>query len=378
MRAFSTVVGVKTPVRLAFLLPGGLALLAGLDAALLLLGLPAPVTLDRLPLVHGPLLVLGFVGTVISLERAVALRRWWGFGAPVLLGVGGILLLTAAPIAVGQAVLVAGTVVQLAIYRALWRRQESGHLAMQVLGAFAVTGSALLWWGGAPMVAVLPWFAAFLVLTIAGERLELARVGNLGRGSERSVFALGVVYFAATVATALWPDVAHPLLGLALLALVARLLGFDVARRLVRATGLPRYMAWCLLAGYGWLAVTGGIWLLVGRVAEGPAYDAVIHAVFLGFTMSMIMAHAPVILPAVLGRPLPYRPAFYGPVVLLHGSLALRVGVGDLYGQVWALQVGGALNVLAVLIFVVLAVHSVLTARQGAVPSRAAPVGVDR
>ena len=42
----------------------------------------------------------------------------------------------------------------------------------------------------------------------------------------------------------------------------------------------------------------------------GPAYDAVVHAVFLGFTLSMIMAHAPVILPAVLRRPLPYRPAW--------------------------------------------------------------------
>lgn len=365
---------MKTPVRLAFLLPGGLALLAGLDAALLLLGLPAPVTLDRLPLVHGPILVLGFVGTVISLERAVALRRWWGFAAPVLLGLGGVALLTAAPMAVGQIMLVAGTLVQLALYRALWRRQESGHLAMQVLGAFAVTGSALLWWGGAPMAAVLPWFTAFLVLTIAGERLELARVGNLGSGSERSVLGLGLVYFVTTVATTLWPGVGHHLLGLALLALVVRLLGFDVARRLVRSTGLPRYMAWCLLAGYGWLGVAGGIWLLVGRAAEGPAYDAVIHAVFLGFTMSMIMAHAPVILPAVLGRPLPYRPVFYLPVGLLHASLVLRLGVGDLYEQVWALQAGGALNVLAVLVFVVLAVWSVVTGRRGPAPARAALV----
>ncbi|MGJ3560863.1 hypothetical protein ACR6C2_30315 [Streptomyces sp. INA 01156] len=60
------------------LLPAGLALLAGLDAALLLLGLPAPVTADRLPEVHGVLMVLGFVGTLIALERAVALGRPWG------------------------------------------------------------------------------------------------------------------------------------------------------------------------------------------------------------------------------------------------------------------------------------------------------------
>ncbi len=46
-----------------FLLLAGLSLLAGLDAALLLLGLPAPVTTERLPEVHGILLVIGFVGT---------------------------------------------------------------------------------------------------------------------------------------------------------------------------------------------------------------------------------------------------------------------------------------------------------------------------
>ena len=35
-------------------------------------------------------LVLGFVGTVIALERAVALRRWWAYLAPAALG-GGLL-----------------------------------------------------------------------------------------------------------------------------------------------------------------------------------------------------------------------------------------------------------------------------------------------
>ena len=43
-------------VRLAVLLPGGIALLLGLDAALLLLGLPAPLRAEWLPEVHGVLL----------------------------------------------------------------------------------------------------------------------------------------------------------------------------------------------------------------------------------------------------------------------------------------------------------------------------------
>ena len=352
------------------LLPGGLALLAGLDGALLLLGLPAPLATDRLPQVHGPLLVLGFVGTVVALERAVALRRWWGFAAPTGLGAGAVLLLTAAPLPVGQGVLVGGTVAQLALYGALWRRQASGALALQALGAVLAAGSALLWWGGAPVASALPWLAGFLVLTIAGERLELARVGAIGEKAERLVLILGSALFAAVVATVLWPVAAHPLLGAALLALVGTLVVHDVARRTVRATGLPRYMAWCLLAGYAWLVVAGGIWLLAGEVSGGPAYDAVVHAVFLGFTLSMIMAHAPVILPAVLARPLPYRPAFYGPAALLHGSLLLRVLGGDAYGLPWALQVGGSLNITAVLGFVGVAVWSGATAGRRRAPDR--------
>jgi len=60
--------------RLALLLGGGVAMLLGLDAGLLLLGLPAPVTIERLPEVHGQLMLIGFLGTVIALERAVAPR----------------------------------------------------------------------------------------------------------------------------------------------------------------------------------------------------------------------------------------------------------------------------------------------------------------
>ena len=73
-----------------------------------------------------------------------------------------------------------------------------------------------------------------------------------------------------------------------------------------------------MLAGYGWLVVASGVWLTGSGGADGvpvgSGYDAVIHAVFLGFTMSMIMAHAPVILPAVLRRPLPYHPVLIVPI----------------------------------------------------------------
>lgn len=344
-----------------FLIPGGIALLGGLDAALLLLGLPAPITTERLPLVHAPLMVFAFIGTLVVLERAVAARRWWGFSAPAALGLGGLALLSELPMAVGQTAFVVGFVALLAVYRLVWVRQPSMAIAVQTLGAIAGLVATTLWLAGVAIPFLTPAMTAFLVLTIVGERLELARVSPVvNERVERLAFGCGIALAVAALAAPIWPEVGFPLFGAAMLALVAWLFRYDVATRLVNATGLARYMAVCLLVGYAWLLVAGGIWLTAGPVTSGAGYDAVLHSVFLGFVMSMIMAHAPVILPAVIRRPLPYRWFLYIPVALLHVSLAVRVLVGDGRGIALAVQWGGALNVAAVLLFVMLAVGSAI------------------
>jgi hypothetical protein len=347
-------------VRLAFLIPGAIALLAGLDAALLLLGLWAPVTTERLPIVHGPLLVFGFVGTVIALERAVAIRRWWAFASPGLLGLGGIAMLSPLPFTVAQSMLVAGVVALLAIYLAIWRRQAMLASAIQALGAFLALASTVLWLGGLPASALVPGMVGFMVLTIAGERVELARMVTLSPRTELVVFTVTAAMGVGVLCAMIWPGAGYPIFGFTLLAVVVWLMFFDLATRLVRGKGLPRYIAGCLLAGYFWLIVAGLIWIFVGASTSGPWYDATVHSVFLGFTMGMIMAHAPVILPAVLRKPLPYRPIFYVPVVLMNASLVLRVLVGDVRNIPAMVQWGGVLNVVALLLFVIFTVASVL------------------
>jgi len=351
--------------RVPFLLPGGIALIAGLDAALMLLGLPAPVSAARLPEVHGMLLVLGFVGTLIALERAVALGRPAGYLAPGLLGLAALLLVSPAPLAAGRGVLVAGTVALVAVYVPLWRRQRDDAVLVQALGGVLAAGAATLWLGGVPVASLLPWLVGFIVLTIAGERLELARIA-MGPRAGTTLVTLSSAVVVAVTASLLWPGPATPLLGLALLVLVGWLVVHDVARRTVRSTGLVRFMAGSMLAGYFWLAVAGAVWLLGGQAAEGVRYDAVVHAVFLGFTLSMIMAHAPVILPAVLRRPLNYHPALLVPAVALHVSLALRLWAGDALGLPLAWQVGGALNIASLLGFVGVVVWALArTGRKG-------------
>src|SRR5690606_21397200 len=104
---------MPTPRSLAplLLLPGGLALLTGMDAGLTLAGAPAPVGRARLAELHGPLMVLGFLGTVIALERATALRAAWGFLAPGLCAAGALaLVLLPAPL-LGRLLLAQGLLI---------------------------------------------------------------------------------------------------------------------------------------------------------------------------------------------------------------------------------------------------------------------------
>ncbi|WP_108718540.1 hypothetical protein [Miniimonas sp. S16] len=380
----------RPAARTLLLVPAGLALLAGLDGALLLLGLPAPLRLDRLEDVHGPLMVLGFVGTVIALERAVALRSRLGYAAPVLLGLGGLLLLSPLPNGVSRGVLLAGAVALGLLYVALWRRQPSLPLAVEATGASLGVGAAGLWPAGVAVPFLAPWLVGFLVLTVLGERIELGAVGRrlgpsdttapdgVGR-PEALALTLALGYAASAALALIAPEVGYRLLGVTLVACLAVVLRLDVARRTVRTTGLPRYMAVAMLAGYAWLAVAGATWLLLGPQWQGRGYDAVLHAVFLGFVISMVMAHAPVILPAVVRRPLPYTPLLYGPLALLHVTLGVRVLAGDAWDLPVAVAVGGVGNIVAVLAFVVLALVSVVRGPRAArAPTPAAAPGLVR
>lgn len=348
--------GERTRVRgrLALLLLGGASMLLGLSAGLMLLGLPTPITTEHLLEVHGQLMIIGFLGTLIALERAIALRQAWAYAAPLATGVGALLLVTPLPMAVGLAVQTVGLGILVAIYAAIWRRAASTALAIQWLGSFLALCAGLLWLAQVPTGALFPFLAGFLVLTIAGERLELAHVASPPPGAARALLLISAAVAITGAVSLLWPTPGSELFGASLLATVLWLLRYDVATRTIRSVGLPRYTAANLLLGIVWLAVAGITWLTLGPQVDGPGYDVVVHAIGLGFAMSMVLAHAPIILPAVLIRPLPYRPVLYLATAALQVSLILRVA-GEARGAGWAWQAGGAGNVAALLAFVAMA-----------------------
>jgi hypothetical protein len=347
----STAVRVPISWRFPVLAAGAVALAAGLYAALLLLAVPVPAPTGTLERVHGPVMVFGFVGTLIALERAIALGTRWALAAPACSGLGGLVLIVHGPGVAGYGLLMLASVILLAVYRELWRRQESIALLGQAAGAFAWYATTLLWLAGFLIAETVPWLAVFVVATIAGERLELAHVGLRDATAPRlflvALFALVAGAAAGTVA----PETGTRIFGAGLLAVTAWLVVHDVARRTVRSTGLPRYIAVGLLAGYAWLALAGLLWAGDGPALDGPRYDAVLHAVFLGFTMSMIFVHAPVILPAVLRRPLPYHRLLYAPLTVLHVSLLARIAIGDGLHQETVWRGAGVVNIAAVIGF---------------------------
>ncbi|MGD9953993.1 MAG: hypothetical protein AB7S87_15565, partial [Burkholderiales bacterium] len=236
-------------------------------------------------------------------------------------------------------------VVLVAASLAVLARQASLEMATLAAGAVAWLIGNLSLYAGAPAV---PWWIAFFALTIGGERLELSRY--LKRGPfARNAF---IVLAAALLAAPLQPRA----LGAVLVLLAAWLLACDLARVTVRQKALPRYVAWCLLAGYAWLALGGAL------LALETAYDAALHAIFVGFVISMVFGHAPVILPAVLRVKLPYHPALYAPLVLLHLSLAVRIFV--------SIPAGAWGNAAAIALFIATAAALALSRASSARPRR--------
>jgi hypothetical protein len=342
--------------RMPLMILAALALLAGLWAGLLRLGWQLPPLSVTLPTQHGPLMVSGFLGTLISLERAVALSQNQGgrpvyYLSPLLAGLGAVTLFVTLPTAVPRTLSSLGALGLVLIFIVIYRLQPTTDHTVMGIGALLWFVGNGLWLAGVPLFRVVPWWAGFLILTIAGERLELARV-LLHKQSTRQAFVVVTAVFLIGLLLSLFAfDTGVRLAGLGLISLGVWLLRYDIARRTIRHKGITRFIAACLLPGYVWLIGGGLLWLWYGgQYAAGPVYDVMLHTLFLGFVFSMIFGHAPVIVPAVLGIQVPYTPLFYLHLGLLHLSLILRV-TGDLLPWLAGRRWGGLLNEIAILLF---------------------------
>ncbi len=277
---------------------------------------------------HGALMVSSFIGTLIGLERAIVLRRTWGYLAPILSACAAIALILGAGGSAGAALVFAAALAFLVTTAVGARASPGTAVVVMSAGAAAWLIGAVVWWQGAPPFRSMPWWAAYLVLTIAAERMELARALRPS-GMATGVLVVAATTFAAGTAMTL-VDLAAGIriAGAGALALAIWLALRDRPPAAVKRHGLPRFIATTIPVAYAWLAVGALAMITFDGIPSGWRYDAMVHALFAGFVLTMIVAHAPIVVPAVVGIAIGYRRLLYVPMVLSQVSVAARIA-GD-------------------------------------------------
>ncbi len=348
--------------RIPILIAGFIGLACGIGGGLLRLGWHFSSPISELAAYHGPLMVNCFLGTVISLERAVAIGKRWAYLAPISAGLAGVSIITGlnTTLCVYLSV-IAGIIFTIASFN-IYQRQRAQFTFILLLGALLWLFGNLFWLLGFSIAQIIPFWISFAVLTIAGERLELSRFMQHSDASKVIFMMIVLMMLIGISVTTLTSDSNIRIFSAALLALGLWLLRHDIARYTIKQLGLTRFMAACMLLGYCWLLVAGVVGMVSPHLMSGSSYDAYLHAIFLGFIFSMIFGHAPIIFPALVKVKIPFHPTCYLHLFLLQISLILRLSGDFLYNH--QLRVDGALlSVIAIALFLLSTIASVLYGR---------------
>ena len=334
-----------------------LSLTGAVFTGLFRIGAPVPAIFIGSSGFHSALMISGFFGTVIGLERAVATRMKWPYLSPLLSGIAGLSLLSTdlgiAPVLftlAGFSFIATNIVVVL--------RQPAIYTMTLFIGAFLWLCSNLIWLLHDDLRASAIFGLSFLVLTIAAERLELTRFLPPRKYSRIVFIFITLLVIGGTAIAGFSRPEQNGWLGLGYGALAIWLFHFDIARKTILKRGVTRFVAICLLSGYVWLLV-GGFLLADAVNVYGFQWDAAIHAIALGFVFSMVIGHAPIIFPAVIRLKIPFSALFYLPFTILQFGLLIRV-CGDLSENAPLRMSGGIINGIAIATFLATLISQVI------------------
>ena len=329
-----------------------LSLFSGMWGGLSRMGMSLDIPFPNMAAFHGVLMVSGFLGTLIILERSVALEWGPGYFFALLSAVGAFIVGTGWGIEAGMVMIILAGIGLLSMYVFILSQQPAWHTLIMALGGVLWFFGDIFWLQAYPFAYTANLWAGFLILTVVGERIELSRMVQT-RDSQRSqAGVLSIIFMLGLLLHVVWTTTGVIISALTLIILAVWLLKNDLARFTIKQTGLPKYMAFCLLTGFVWLIVGSVVSVLYLKFPDHLYYDAYLHSFFLGFIFSMIFAHAPVIFPSLTGRQVGHYDRFYIHYLLLQISLIIRLA-GDFMSDSMLRELGGVLNGLAIVIFLV-------------------------
>lgn len=305
--------------RLPFLLLAILSLIVGLWTGLSRIGwdifiLPATAH-------HGAVMVGGFLGSLIALEKVIPLRTKWLFIIPCL-SIAAVIMFLLGEMRAAIFLLVLASVGLTGLFGFYWYKQRSVIYALMLVGALCLFIGNVLLYNALFYPLALPWWVAFILFVIAAERIELMKFLPVTARSKNFFIVLLLTFIAGAAVS--FHHYGNIIAGASLFATALWLLSNDAISVGLKKQGLTKFVSTSLLLGYLALLTTGIFFITFSD--HWLAYDALVHTFFIGFAFSMIFAHGPIILPGVLGiSAKPYHHVLYIWLLLLHCSWLLRV-----------------------------------------------------
>ncbi len=321
-----------------------LSLFLGIYAGWLRMGWNFPVTQAMAQ--HGLIMIGSFLGTLILIERIVAFKKYWLYLLPLINA------LSLPSFYFQQDVLaliflLTGSTGLLGVYLMTYRKYREKYILIMMAGAaLLITGLGMLLAGNRYPV-VVPYWIGFLLLTILGERIDLAKFLPKKRIKEPLIWVFILIFVSGLFTP--YHQAGHLLSGMGMLLIAAWLMKYDIVNKSMKSHGIHQYIGVTLFSGYVWLFISGSFMVLNLNLVF--FYDALLHSFFLGFAFIMIFAHAPIIFPGVMGISFtPYNKSLYLWVALLNLSLLLRV-LADLFFLNFLRQIAGMLNGMIIIGF---------------------------
>lgn len=305
--------------RLPFLFLAALSLIVGLWSGLDRIGWDLNTL--GVSMHHGAIMVGGFLGTLISLEKILPLKKRALFAIPAISGASTLFFYAQLPIAAWSCLILASLGLSAVFLHYFLREKNLIYLLMLGGGISWLIGNIVLISDRFYPLA-FPWWLAFALFVITSERVELTKFLPVTNRAKSILVGLLACYLLGVMMS--FHGNGSFISGVALTGVSVWLMKYDLIGISMHQTGLTRFVAIALLSGYISMLFTG---ILIVSLDNQPlAYDAVVHLFFVGFVLSMILAHGPIILPGVLGiSAKPYHKLLYLWLGLLHASWLMRV-----------------------------------------------------
>jgi hypothetical protein len=262
------------------------------------------------------------------------------------------------PVAMG--LLTAGSLGLVYIYIDLIRRFGEYYFYIMMLGAVGWAIGNIIMIKESFYLLAAPWWIVFILLTVFGERLELSKFMPKSPIKQNTMIVAITVFLVGIFLP--YHNIGKIVAGAGMILMAAWLLHYDIARKSAKASGIHQFTGTLLLAGYFWLALSGLFMMVNFNILY--QYDAMLHTFFLGFTFSMIFAHAPIIFPGVAGLAMrPYHKSLVYWAVALQLSIATRI-VSDVMMHAEGRLFAGMANAVVILGFFINLVIVIIAIRK--------------